>query len=121
MKSAPLLGVAMTAFMVSLAGVPPTGGFWGKLGIFAAAIDRGGIGVWLAVIMVINSVISVGYYFLIPRAMIFEEPPADEVRMRIPVLLGTVVTIALAGILLIFVVPNALYRLGELSSLALGT
>ena len=121
MKSAPLLGVAMTAFMVSLAGVPPTGGFWGKLGIFAAAIDRGGIGVWLAVIMVVNSVISVGYYFLIPRAMIFEEPPAEEVRMRIPVLLGTVVTIALAGILLIFVVPNALYRLGELSSLALGT
>jgi NADH-quinone oxidoreductase subunit N len=121
MKSAPLLGVAMTAFMVSLAGVPPTGGFWGKLGIFSAAIERGGIGYWLAVIMVINSVISVGYYFLIPRAMIFEEPPADEVRMRIPVLLGTVVTIALAGILLIFVVPDAMFRLGELSSLALGT
>ena len=56
----------MTAFMVSLAGVPPTGGFFGKLGIFAAAIDRGGIGDWLAIAMVINSVISVGYYFLIP-------------------------------------------------------
>jgi len=120
MKSAPLLGVAMTAFMVSLAGVPPTGGFWGKLGIFAAAIDRGGIGVWLAAIMVVNSVISVGYYFLIPRAMIFEEPPDEEVRVRVPVLLGTVVTIALAGILLIFALPNALYRLGELSSIALG-
>jgi len=106
--------------MVSLAGVPPTGGFWGKLGIFAAAIERGGIGPWLAAIMVINSVISVGYYFLIPRAMIFEEPPDEEVRVRVPVLLGTVVTIALAGILLIFALPNAIYRLGELSSLALG-
>ena len=35
-------------------------------------------------------------------------------------LLGTVVTVALAGIVLIFVVPNALFRLGELSSLAFG-
>ncbi|HEV8087534.1 MAG TPA: NADH-quinone oxidoreductase subunit N, partial [Actinomycetota bacterium] len=46
-RTAPLLAVAMTAFMVSLAGVPPTGGFWGKLAIFAAAIQRGGVGPWL--------------------------------------------------------------------------
>ena len=89
----------MTAFMVSLAGVPPTGGFWGKLCIFAAAIDRGGIGVWLAAIMVVNSVISVGYYFLIPRAMIFEEPPADEVRMRARCCSVTVVRSRWRGVL----------------------
>jgi NADH-quinone oxidoreductase subunit N len=120
MKAAPLLGVAMTAFMVSLAGVPPTGGFWGKLGIFAAAIDRGGIGVWLAVIMVINSVISVGYYFLIPRAMIFEDSPDGDQRVSVPVLLGMVVVLTLVGVLAIFVLPNAIYRLGEISALALG-
>ena len=120
-RVAPLLGVAMTAFMVSLAGVPPTGGFWGKIGIFAAAIDRGGVGVWLAVLMVINSVISVAYYFLIPRAMIFEEPEAEELRTPTPVLLGTVVALTLAGILLIFVLPNAVFRLGEMSGFALGS
>jgi NADH-quinone oxidoreductase subunit N len=119
MKLSPLLAVAMTAFMVSLAGVPPTGGFFGKLGIFAAAIDRGGIGYWLAVAMVINSVISVGYYFLIPRAMIFEEPADGEARTSTPVLLGAVTAIALALILAIFVYPNMLYRLGEMSALAL--
>jgi len=121
MKLSPLLGVAMTAFMVSLAGVPPTGGFWGKLGIFAAAIDRGGIGPWLAAAMVINSVISVGYYLLIPRAMIFQEPLDGETRTSTPVLLGVVTVATLALILAIFVMPNAVYRLGELSSLALGT
>ena len=121
MKLSPMFGVAMTAFMISLAGVPPTGGFWGKLGIFAAAISRGGIGPWLAAIMVINSVISVGYYFLIPRAMIFEEPAEGETRTSTPVLLGTVAVIALALIVVIFVLPNAVYRLGELSSLALGS
>jgi NADH:ubiquinone oxidoreductase subunit 2 (subunit N) len=119
-KTAPLLAVAMTAFMVSLAGVPPTGGFWAKLGIFAAAIERGGIGPWLAAIMVINSVISVGYYFLIPRAMIFEEPAEDEVRVATPALLGFVVGLSLVAIVAIFVLPDALFRLGELSSLAFG-
>ncbi len=120
-KTAPLLAVAMTAFMVSLAGVPPTGGFWAKLGIFAAAIQRGGIGPWLAAIMVVNSVISVGYYFLIPRAMIFEEPAEDEVRTATPALLGFVVGLSMVVIVAIFVLPDALFRLGELSSLAFGS
>ncbi len=119
-RTSPLLAVAMTAFMVSLAGVPPTGGFWGKLAIFAVAIERGGLGPWLAGIMVINSVISVAYYFLIPRAMIFEDPVEGETRLATPTLLGFVVAASLVVIVAIFIVPNALYRLGELSSLAFG-
>jgi NADH-quinone oxidoreductase subunit N len=118
-RTAPLLATAMTVFMVSLAGVPPTGGFWAKLLIFQAGIQRGGIGVVLAVAMVINSVISVGYYFLIPRAMIFEEPD-DPSHLRSPVLVTAVVAVAMIAILVIFVVPNAIYRLGEVSSLAFG-
>jgi len=118
-RTAPLLAVAMTAFMVSLAGVPPTGGFWGKLAIFAVAIQRGGIGPWLAGIMVINSVISVGYYFLIPRAMIFEDAE-DQTPFRSPILVTAVVAVAMAALLVIFVVPNAIYRLGEVTSLGFG-
>jgi NADH-quinone oxidoreductase subunit N len=118
-RTAPLLATAMTVFMVSLAGVPPTGGFWAKLLIFQAGIQRGGIGVVLAVAMVINSVISVGYYFLIPRAMIFED--AEEPGpFRSPVLVTAVVAVAMVALLVIFVVPNAIYRLGEVSSLAFG-
>ena len=128
-RTAPLLMVAMTAFMVSLAGVPPTGGFFAKLAIFAVAIDRGSLGdalAWtgpvLAAIMVVNSVISVGYYFLIPRAMIFEEPDEEDMpaRARTPALVGIVATVALLVIVAIFIVPNAIYRLGELSALAFG-
>jgi NADH:ubiquinone oxidoreductase subunit 2 (subunit N) len=69
--------------------------------------------------MVINSVISVGYYFLIPRAMIFEEAE-DEARFRSPILVTAVVAVAMIALLVIFVVPNAIYRLGEVSSLAFG-
>jgi NADH-quinone oxidoreductase subunit N len=118
-RTAPLLATAMTVFMVSLAGVPPTGGFWAKLLIFQAGIQRGGIGVVLAVAMVINSVISVGYYFLLPRAMIFEEAE-EEAPFRSPVLVTGVVAVAMIALLVIFVVPNAIYRLGEVSSLAFG-
>jgi len=118
-RTAPLLATAMTVFMVSLAGVPPTGGFWAKLLIFQSGIQRGGIGVILAVAMVINSVISVAYYFLIPRAMIFEEPE-DGAPFRSPVLVTAVVAVAMVALLWIFVVPNAIYHLGEVSSLAFG-
>jgi len=118
-RRAPLLATAMTVFMVSLAGVPPTGGFWAKLLIFQAGIQRGGVGVLLAVAMVINSVISVGYYFLIPRAMIFEDAE-DQTPLRSPILVTAVVAVAMAALLVIFVVPNAIYRLGEVTSLGFG-
>ncbi len=118
-KTAPLLATAMTVFMVSLAGVPPTGGFWAKLLIFQAGIQRGGVGVLLAVAMVINSVISVGYYFLIPRAMIFEDAE-DQTPFRSPILVTAVVAVAMTALLLIFVVPNTIYRLGEVTSLGFG-
>jgi len=119
-RISPLLAIAMTAFMVSLAGVPPTGGFWGKLAIFAVAIERGGVGPWLAAVMVVNSVISVAYYFSIPRAMIFDEADEDEARVATPALIGVVAGLALLAVVAIFILPNAIYRLGELSALAFG-
>src|SRR4029079_15818128 len=119
-RISPLLAIAMTAFMVSLAGVPPTGGFWGKLAIFAVAIERGGVGPWLAAVMVVNSVISVAYYFSIPRAMIFDEADEEEARVATPALIGVVAGLALLAVVAIFILPNAIYRLGELSALAFG-
>jgi len=118
-RTAPFLAVAMTVFMVSLAGVPPTAGFWGKLLIFQAAIGRGGIGVWLAIVMVINSVISVGYYFLLPRAMIFEQP-LDDRPLRSPILVTAVVATAMLALVILFILPDAVYHLGQVSSLAFG-
>ncbi len=115
-RRAPLLAVGMTAFMISLAGVPPTGGFWAKIFIFSAAISRGGIGLWLAVIMLVNSVISVSYYFAVPKQMIFE-PAGDESPMRSPVLVNAVVALALVAIIAIFVFPNPIAHAADISTL----
>jgi NADH-quinone oxidoreductase subunit N len=115
-KRAPAIAIAMTIFMVSLAGIPPTGGFWAKFLVFRTAIDRGGIGVLLAVVMVVNSVISIYYYLAIPRAMIFEEPSRDR-PFASPVLAGGAAMVAMIAILAVGVWPELLAHFPPLSTL----
>ncbi|HEY7477253.1 MAG TPA: NADH-quinone oxidoreductase subunit N [Actinomycetota bacterium] len=116
-RIAPVIAVGMTVFMASLAGVPPTGGFWAKLLIFRAAIDRGGLGVALAVVMLVNSVVSIYYYFSVPRAMIFQDPAPGE-TLRSSWLITAVVALATAALIAFFVLPNPIAELGDLSTLA---
>jgi len=116
LRAAPL-AVSMGMFLISLAGIPPLAGFWGKFFIFKAAIDRGGVGPWLAIAMVINSVISLVYYISIVRAMFFE-PAAEPVRpLRAGVLLTGVVTLAAAGIVAVGVFPDLFAHFPRLSTL----
>jgi NADH-quinone oxidoreductase subunit N len=68
-QRAPVIAIAMATCLMSLAGIPPTAGFWGKFFIFLDAIHRGEVGAWLAAAMVINSVISLVYYLGIVRSM----------------------------------------------------
>ncbi len=118
-RRAPLLAVGMTAFMVSLAGIPPTGGFWAKIFIFTVAIDRGGIGPWLAAAMVVNSVVSVAYYFAVPKAMIFQSAE-DESPLRASALVTAVVGLALVAITAAFFWPDLFARAPQFSTLVGG-
>nr|MDP9328382.1 NADH-quinone oxidoreductase subunit N [Actinomycetota bacterium] len=115
-RRAPLLAVGMTAFMVSLAGVPPTGGFWAKIFIFTAAIDRGGIGPWLAAAMVLNSVASVAYYFAVPKAMLFTDAE-DQSPLGASPLVTAVVGLALLAITAAFFWPDLFARAPQFSTL----
>ncbi|MBN1659074.1 MAG: NADH-quinone oxidoreductase subunit N, partial [Anaerolineae bacterium] len=69
----PGLAAAMTVFMLSLAGVPPLVGFLAKLYVFGAAVQAGLA--WLAIVGVINSVISAYYYLRVVAAMYMREAP----------------------------------------------
>lgn len=73
----PWLAAVMAVFMFSLAGIPPTAGFVGKFYIFSAAIDAGYIG--LAIIGVLNSVISV-YFYLRVTVMMYMHDPEKEIK-----------------------------------------
>lgn len=72
----PVVGVALVAIMLSLTGIPLTVGFWGKLYAFAFAV-RAGME-WLALLGVIGSVISFGYYGAVLRSAFFESPDVAE-------------------------------------------
>lgn len=75
MRRSPFFASALTVFLVSLAGVPPTAGFLGKLFIFGGAIMTGLAGhtelIVLATVGVVNSVISAYYYLNVVRLMFF--------------------------------------------------
>ncbi len=70
-RAAPWAGAAMVVFLISLVGIPPLGGFVGKLLLFGAAIEGGFT--WLAVIGILNSVLSLGVYLRVVVPM-YERP-----------------------------------------------
>jgi NADH-quinone oxidoreductase subunit N len=100
----PFLGAAMALFMFSLAGIPPTGGFMGKFYIFSAAIHANYIG--LAIIGVLNSVISVYYYLRITVVMYMGEGGAEPAADRLSPALGLAVLVAVVGTLQLGLFPS---------------
>lgn len=80
-RRSPFLTIAMTIFMLSLMGIPPFAGFFGKLYVFGAAVNNNLA--WFAVIGALNSVIAVYYYARVIKTMIIE-PGEQTDRMQIP-------------------------------------
>ena len=89
----PLLAATMSVFLFSLTGIPPFAGFIGKVYLFKAVIERDLW--WLALIGVLNSVVSLYYYARIIKAMYLDDPPEAAEPIRVP-LLYTVVLLMLA-------------------------
>lgn len=77
----PLMGVAISIFLFSLAGMPGTVGFIGKYQVFAAAIQSGMVG--LTIIGVLASVVSV-YYYLRVMVYLYMRDPKEEVELNAP-------------------------------------
>lgn len=98
---APVLGACMVIFLVSLTGLPPTAGFIGKFFVFAAILDSGMI--WLAVIGVLNSVVSLFYYVKIFRNMYVRGTDSKDIDTPFSVSpVGTFLVILLAIPTLLF-------------------
>jgi NADH-quinone oxidoreductase subunit N len=110
----PLLGASMALFMFSMAGIPPTAGFVAKFYVFSAAIKEGFI--WLAIIGVLNSVVSV-YYYLRVTVMIYMKPREQDAPQSLffnpAVSLATVLTAA--GVLLLGILPGPFITIAKQS------
>ena len=101
-KKMPLAGAALTVFLISLVGLPPTFGFIGKLMIFSALLTKGSLYLWLALIGIMTSVISLYYYMLIPLNMYLRESPSSEQKNMNPGLIPNIIMAALMFLTIYF-------------------
>ena len=106
----PGLAALMTLFMIALAGIPGTAGFTGKFLIFSAAVDAGYV--WLAILGVLMSVVSVYYYLRVPVLMYMRDPGEDTPRSGIGTFEIAVLSICAVGVLYLGLFPNSLPILG---------
>jgi NADH-quinone oxidoreductase subunit N len=87
-KKSPLVAAVFSVFMLSLAGIPLTGGFIGKWGVFAAGVAAGDA--WLVIVAVIASVIAAFFYVRVIVLMYFADPTPDSASVVIPSAFTTV-------------------------------
>ncbi len=108
----PWAAAALAISLLSLAGFPPFVGFVGKFLVFSAAINAGYV--WLAVIGVLNSLVSV-YYYLGPVIKMYMTPPAEgwDTSKRTPALLALAVVIAVFLIVAMGLFPSGVMNFAQ--------
>jgi len=104
----PFVAVAMGIFILSLAGIPGTAGFIGKVNIFLGAFVTEPAHYVLASIMIATTVVSYVYYFGILTQMFFR-PAGDQSAIRLPVGIIIVVVFCVVGTVLFGIVPSIAY------------
>ena len=94
-QRSPLLALAMLIFLLSLGGIPFVAGFWAKLYVFWAAIERGMYG--LVFLGAVVTVVALYYYLLVARRMYIEAPERPE-PVPVPGLLGVAIAACVIGV-----------------------
>ena len=109
----PLLGSLLIFFLVSLVGIPFTGGFFGKFYSFAAAVGGGAI--WLAIIGLLNSGLAAAYYLRLALATAQqpEEQNSAAPAPQVGVAVGAALLLAVAATLVLGIVPNDVLQAAE--------
>ena len=102
-RRSPALAAMMAVFMLSLVGIPPLAGFTGKYFLFSAAIQQGWI--WLVVVAVLTSVVSLYYYLGVVRQMYFQTSAAEK-PITMSATLKLALIICVIGVLIFGVYPN---------------
>jgi NADH-quinone oxidoreductase subunit N len=112
-KRAPFLSLLMLIFVLSLAGIPPLGGFFGKFYLFAAAVQRDaehfGL-LWLVILGIVMSAVSL-YYYLILLKHIYIIAPKDDARITTPTYLNVCLGVCALGVIGLGVYPEPLLTL----------
>jgi len=109
-QRSPLLAGTMTLALVSLAGVPPLAGFFGKFLLLKAAIEAGPSYYWLVAVAIVGVVISMYYYFGVIRVIYWAPAPADLSPIPVPMPIKLSLGVCIAGMIFLGVYPATLMR-----------
>ncbi len=117
-QKAPGMAAMMAVFMLSLGGLPITGGFIGKYFLFGGLIQRGAADgkswyYWLAVWAIINTVVSFYYYFRFIKVMYLGDRIADNKPLALSPALQTALVISVIGVTVVGVYPQPMIKLSQ--------
>jgi NADH:ubiquinone oxidoreductase subunit 2 (subunit N) len=107
----PFLSISLSVFLISLAGIPATAGFMGKLFLLAAAVENQMY--WLVVIAVLASAIGIYYYLRVIVYMYMGKLKKEEIPITIPTPMRILIAIMVLGTLYLGVLPGALLSLAR--------
>jgi NADH-quinone oxidoreductase subunit N len=116
-RTSPLLAATLTIFLLSLIGIPMTGGFFAKFYVFSAAIKANLV--WLTIIGVVNSAVGAYYYLRIVVAMYMREPRKEVPVSGIPFGLGVALALSVLATLYLGILPNRVLEYTQHSAQAL--
>ncbi len=114
-RRSPLLAATLTVFLLSLIGIPITGGFFAKFYVFSAALQANLV--WLVIIGVLNSAVASYYYLRLIVVMYMREPKEEIAVSPVPAGLGTALAISLIATIYLGVLPG---RVLEYASRSVG-
>jgi NADH-quinone oxidoreductase subunit N len=113
-RSSPLLAAALTVFLLSLIGIPMTGGFFAKFYVFSAAVKANLI--WLTIIGVLNSGVGAYYYLRIIVMMYMREPRKEAPVTRVPFALALALATCMAATLYLGLFPSGVLQYAQESA-----
>ncbi len=113
-RRAPGLAAMFTLFLISLAGIPATGGFLGKFFVFGAAIQHQYY--WLAAAGLVNAAIAAFYYLRVVQAMFFRKAETGEIALEVPIPMQISLTICALATLWIGLYPSAVLDIANTAS-----
>jgi NADH-quinone oxidoreductase subunit N len=113
-RSSPLLAATLTIFLLSLIGIPMTGGFFAKFYVFSAAMRANLI--WLTLVGVVNSAIGAYYYLRIVVVMYMRESRKQIAVTPVPAGLGLALAISVAATLYLGILPSRVLQYTEQSA-----
>ena len=112
-RRSPLLAGCLLVFILSLAGIPPLAGFFGKFVVFAAALQMGGVASpagWLTLLAIALSAVALYYYLILLKQALVSPPAADARPIPVPAVAAVTLVVAAALLVVLGIVPSLLLQ-----------